>query len=344
MIQYFPLSIIVLIHLAAPDKIPHPSFLKSTYKVYGNNERFFVRQVPGNGACLFNAIAAAVRYKICLQHLDFDITMKDISSTLRKISVLVLMQDNASLVMADNENITTTALLTLASESYNMTQKNYLMTMLHPRTWGGGPEIVALSNYLERPICVYQLCMNGIFGRQSTFELKLAGRFGPEPAGEKSPLYILCADGRFPNVQPGQHKEVGDHFLALFPCRSPRISSLLRRRNSYSDTQNSMRGGDRNGVGLLSWLRNIFPWMANCDKKDAEFDDVMEPEMLSFMQDNRLVDLAARLETLRFSDDENNRKGVQEGLRTSSTQQGSLPCSACSDEHTMLPSSGDYAR
>lgn len=325
--------------ISTSDKVPHPSFLKSTYKVQGNNERFFVRQVPGNGACLFNALATCLRYKQCLRHLDFDDTMKDISLMLRKISVHVLMQENMTLTMADSENITTTALLTLASDSYNMSQKAYLTTMSHPRTWGGGPEIVALSNYLKRPICVYQLCVSSLFGRYSSFEFKLAGRFGAESQGCKSPLYILCADGRFPNVEPGQHKEIGDHFLALFPFCSSDSGRHLRQA-SHAEARGGMQGRDR-PLGPLKWLQGVLPWTNRAAIKAASEDDVAEPDVLSFMEDENVDSLAARLEAIQLSGDDSNVNNALNGTPDDKHQQsprGTLPHSADSEENAILSS------
>jgi len=79
---------------------------------------------------------------------------------------------------------------------------------------GGGQEIVATSNRLQRPIHVYKLVHDGI---RRNFEFKILSQFGSPAYDSNSPLYILCADGRFPYVIPGLHKKVGDHFLSLFP-------------------------------------------------------------------------------------------------------------------------------
>ena len=82
-------------------------------------------------------------------------------------------------------------------------------------TWGGGPEIVALSNRLRRPIHVYELDTGGIF--KKCFQFKVCAKFGTPYFDSKPAINILCADGRFPNLLPGCQKAIGDHFLALFP-------------------------------------------------------------------------------------------------------------------------------
>ena len=84
--------------------------------------------------------------------------------------------------------------------------------MLKKSTWGGGPEIVALCNYMKRPIHVYELCL-GSNKTEKSFKLKVCARFGSPAYKKCSPLYILCADGRFPDIKPGQQKPLGISFI-----------------------------------------------------------------------------------------------------------------------------------
>ena len=198
----------------------HSSFLPNSYKVKGHNnkdKKFDVRQVPGDGGCLFHAIAVVLRYEQSGLHTDFDSAMKNMSHCLRKLSVDTLMEDKV-LIMEGNENTTTTGLLETVAEHYNMTAEKYCDNMRLHGTWGGGPEIVALSNFLKRPIHVYELCTTGYFSK--CFELKVCAKFGTPSFDDenKLPISILCADGRFPNILPGAQKMIGDHFLALFNC------------------------------------------------------------------------------------------------------------------------------
>ena len=87
-------------------------------------------------------------------------------------------------------------------------------TCLLPLTPNLNPlEIIAISNYLQCPIHVYELCQSG-----KKFALQPKALFGSPTFDDKAPLYILSADGRFPDIAPGDQKENGDHFLALYPC------------------------------------------------------------------------------------------------------------------------------
>jgi hypothetical protein len=146
--------------------------------------------------------------------MDFDGAMMNMSTCLRQLSVDTLLREDLVLVMEGNENTTTAGLLQTVAEHYNISARKYCANMRLCHTWGGGPEIVALSNALERPIHVYELCIGGIFSK--SFALKACARFGTPHFNDKTAIHILCADGRFPNLTPGHHKRVGDHFLALF--------------------------------------------------------------------------------------------------------------------------------
>ncbi len=84
----------------------------------------------------------------------------------------------------------------MVSNQYNTTPSAYCSRMRNETAWGGGPEIVCISNVLKRPIHVFELYTRPF--SPETFELKICAEFG-------SPLYdnpllqpfrILCADGR----------------------------------------------------------------------------------------------------------------------------------------------------
>jgi hypothetical protein len=104
----------------------------------------------------------------------------------------------------------------MMSEKYNQTFQEYVDNMrTNASAWGGGPEIIAISNFLQCPIHIYELC-----AAEGSREFKLQPKalFGSPFFDQRSPMYILSADGRFPNLFPGTQKPDGDHFLALYPC------------------------------------------------------------------------------------------------------------------------------
>jgi hypothetical protein len=200
-----------------PSPLHHPFFLRSSYQVKGDEQNeFFVRQVPGDGGCLFHSIATWLTYATFDKHLDFDWRMRYLSIKLRELSVEVLRR-NQSLHLENNYFINSVDLLDMVGERYNMSSYEYCAQMLDEKTWGGGPEIVALSNHFQCPIHIYNLSVARPFLKK-TFKLQLLAKFGSPIFDTKAPIQLLCADGRFPNLRPGTHKDVGDHFLALFPC------------------------------------------------------------------------------------------------------------------------------
>jgi len=169
-------------------------FLEYFTKVNNSREKFYVRQVPGDGSCLFHSLAACLRFKQIGKHQEFDRDLRQLSYFLRLKAVEILTKENETLHTENGETVLSCDLLNMVANFYNMTPKSYCEHMRHDRTWGGGPEIVALSNYLRRPIHVYVLGVRGIFPRG--FEFKACAKFGSPAFKYKSPLYILCADGR----------------------------------------------------------------------------------------------------------------------------------------------------
>ena len=73
--------------------------------------------------------------------------------------------------MEGGENTTTNGLLATVAEHYNISSIKYCSNMRLRHTWGGGPEIVALSNALKRPIHVYELGTSGYFTKSFVFRI-----------------------------------------------------------------------------------------------------------------------------------------------------------------------------
>lgn len=182
-----------------------------------SSKKFKICQVPGDGGCLFHSLAVCIRF-LEDKHRppSFDAEERELSNNLRKKSVEILRSPDIRLFMEDDEEILSSELLEMVAENYNMSEDEYLRKMLIPATWGGGSEIVALSNHFKTPIHVYELYSDKTL--QEHFQLKITAKFGSPSYDSKPPLQILCADGRFPYVKPGKQKEIGDHFLALYPC------------------------------------------------------------------------------------------------------------------------------
>lgn len=89
--------------------------------------------------------------------------------------------------------------------------------MRQKHVWGGGPEIIALSTYLQRPILLYQIQSNYSF--KNKIQLYLYAQFGYSHYSNKYPIMLLFTNGKFPNIQ---YRDIpkSDHFLAVFQCTS----------------------------------------------------------------------------------------------------------------------------
>ena len=245
----------------SPTELLHSSFLHEMFETEeDSSERFLVRQVPGDGGCLFHALTVCLDYRYSKKHNDFTSRHRKISNKIRKLAVNLLMRDNDTLIMDNKETITSSQLLGIVADHYNMTTHEYCKKMVQPNTWGGGPEIVAISNHLKRPIHVYELSgsechrleagattiVDGV--QLGAHKFKLCAKFGSPSFDHKAPLHILCADGRFPDIRPKQAKKVGDHFLALFPCdRSGKLVS--RTLSEREEDEEQLRDGASMGKG-----------------------------------------------------------------------------------------------
>jgi hypothetical protein len=206
----------------------HPSFLPSSYRVRSQssenqtsndqNQELWVRQVPGDGGCLFHSLAVCVVHLATGQHVCFDSKTRQLSNKLREISINLLSDRKSKFYIENDFALSAEDIVESTAKHYGLTPSDYLEVMRDPRSWGGGPEIVALSNYFKRPIHIYELCHRSFlyfFGRR--FELRSYAKFGSPTFDHRDPIRILCADGRFPNITPGYQIMPGDHFSPLFP-------------------------------------------------------------------------------------------------------------------------------
>ena len=223
-----------------------------------------IRQVPGNGSCLFHAIAACVLHHNSLMSLgpnasksnaNINKTEKNanklcmsqkahppmskvlaLSSELRKRAVDFLRQEienKTALLLQNDELIPASILVETAAEQYGLTAKEYLNDMCQEGVWGGGPEITALANSMERQIILLEpvdrstmhedggtaVNENDSGCNLSTIYLRTMAKFGPMSDSNLSdcnePIYILSANQKFPCGYGQMDKK--NHFLAVFP-------------------------------------------------------------------------------------------------------------------------------
>ena len=147
-----------------------------------------IRQVPGDGDCLFHAIAISLAFTENghLMRLDTHDGLQELkaaSRKLRRMAVECLVSSCSSkrhnnnnnnnnnnnkskrsrsrrykrLFIQGKDSMKTSQLLYTASSQYGITPEEYCELMMQDSYWGGGPEIVALCAVLRRPIHVYEL-------------------------------------------------------------------------------------------------------------------------------------------------------------------------------------------
>ena len=184
-----------------------------------------LRQMPGDGSCLFYALAADVLQseadKQSTHALDdrttwFSIRQK--AADLRQLAVDTLEGDPDNvLTISDNDKVQSSTLLEAAAASFGMSPKEYCKSMRQASCWGGGVEMVALSNALNRQICMYE----PLLLQDGSFALHKIICFGPSETHAEKSLHVLIADNRVPARchGNGQYEGGGNHFLALFPVQ-----------------------------------------------------------------------------------------------------------------------------
>jgi hypothetical protein len=188
-----------------------------------------IRQVPGDGNCLFHSISLCLQYAANGTHWDLNTSdrrgldaLYEHSQTLRRKAVEVLQHSQRRLFLQGRESLRAHELVQAAAQQYNLSPEEYCASMQQDSVWGGGPEIVALCNVLQRPIHVYELASTTTRSSRNdderqSFVLRRMACFGSPKFDRRQPLHILSADSRFPDVTPGQQLASGNHFLALFP-------------------------------------------------------------------------------------------------------------------------------
>jgi hypothetical protein len=191
-----------------------------------------IRQVPGDGNCLFNAIIACLNKVESGRHYSFQNLgkLRRMASKVRKEAVDFLAKNpNRRLYLNHGMHIKCQSLLDSISAQFGISTQEYCEMMRKDGFWAGGPEILALCNLLRRPIHVYELCVE-----EKQFCLRRMSCFGSPKFDSKEAIHILSADSRFPDVHPGRHLRNGNHFLAVFPLAHASIRREKRR----------LRGGD----------------------------------------------------------------------------------------------------
>eukprot|EP00934_Nitzschia_sp_Nitz4_P007753 Nitzschia sp. Nitz4//scaffold280_size24494//2759//3955//NITZ4_008388-RA/size24494-processed-gene-0.15-mRNA-1//1//CDS//3329545579//7743//frame0 len=229
--------------------------------VLTNQTMATVRQVPGDGSCLFHAVAVGYAYHSHPKRTHLDLCnstqlnwLYEQSNKFRQMAVdclekkLVInpSKKRSNLFVQGRETIPAEELVQAAASMYGVSSQTYCDNMRQDAYWGGGPEVVALCNALQRPIHIYEL-----ISQNNQFVLRRMACFGSPRFDRKSTLHVLSADARFPDLTPGSQREA-THFLAVFPEDGDDASTQMK---APTTTTKRSQGG--------SWWSRFVPsrWM-----------------------------------------------------------------------------------
>lgn len=237
-----------------------------------------IRQVPGDGNCLFHSLTICLSKVENGTHFCYDNNLDELrhhSRQLRERAVdFLAAKPKRLLYLQGREYMRARDLIETAASPYGCTPEEYCHTMRQESFWGGGPEVVALCNLLQRPIHIYELYPHK---KNREFRLRRMACFGSPKFDRNEALHILSADSRFPDVVPGKQLAAGNHFLAVFPVATEASRTKEKRKqrvrgggssNIRPDTlsqnlvedDSSSRGGGMIGGGRI---RNFLIWWWN---------------------------------------------------------------------------------
>lgn len=223
-----------------------------------------VRQVPGDGNCLFHSISLCLQHANNGTHWDFSRCTEQLyehSQALRKQAVSCLRQPHKRLFLQGSESLKSSELVHAAAQQYGLTSEEYCNAMEQDSVWGGGPEIVALCNILRRPIHVYELTTQTAKDGRDTFVLRRMACFGSPRFDRREALHILSADSRFPDLEPGEQLESGNHFLSLFPLKRKRLrGGSFKDGDSIDDEDDEARAETTYKEGSADRKWSIWRW------------------------------------------------------------------------------------
>jgi len=168
---------------------------------------FTMRNVPGNGDCMFQAVILGTTTSMGLG--GNDVFLKLLSHETRNIVADVLGCTNGNLHVEGNRIVRARDLLNSAARTEGISTEEYLRRLRSKTSStgramleGGGPELTVLANVLRRPITIYELCtdQDSVIGR--TCEIKAVGSFGDifiDPIKEIPNSAVLSG------IQPGAY-------------------------------------------------------------------------------------------------------------------------------------------
>jgi hypothetical protein len=122
---------------------------------------FTMKNVPGDGDCMFLATALATATSMGLGAND--VLLRKLARETRHVVADILETDSkeATLLIEGNRLVSTHQLLQSAAKEEGVPPEVYLQQLrkegCEGGLYGGGPELTVLSNVLRRPISIYEL-------------------------------------------------------------------------------------------------------------------------------------------------------------------------------------------
>lgn len=229
----------------APDGV----CLNPRYFYDPNDQYFTMCNVPGDGDCMFMAVALAAATSMGWGGTE-DAWLRGTASDIRDTVAQVLESPTGTLYIGKGRPVVTAQeLLKSATRKEGLTSTDEYLQRLRTEgreggLYGGGPELTVLSNVLRRPISVYELApppfddgtstnintsTNIITNTNSTCPMVCQGTFGDglfEDPGfqvphsavtQGAPYYTWHLHILVLNVSPNEK-----HACALFPARKPK--------------------------------------------------------------------------------------------------------------------------
>ena len=137
---------------------PNGVCVQPQYFIADDNKNFTMRNVPGEGDCMFLAVALATASSMGLG--GNDALLRAISRETRNV-VAQIMEGSGNLHIAKGQIVSAQSLLQTAAQQEGLEPNVYLGRLRtegsHGGMYGGGPELAVLANVLRRPISIYEL-------------------------------------------------------------------------------------------------------------------------------------------------------------------------------------------
>ena len=223
---------------------------------------FTLRNVPGTGDCMFQAVVLASLTSMGLG--GNDVLLRAISRETRAI-VADILQSPGNLVIEGNRLVPACDLLLSAAQQEQLSPEVYLEKLQREGRegglYGGGPELTVLSNVLRRPISIYEvdsgrtLEMTSNNGEEisssSSIAIECKGVFGGDRFAD--PCANIPDSAILSGLQPGAYSwhlhilvldvaSTGEkHACVLLPQDSPRKNNNNNNNNSKSQTLKQKR-------------------------------------------------------------------------------------------------------